>query len=145
MLVATDRPAALAAKASTSTIPIVFTTGDDPVRIGLVASLNNPGGNATGIYVFNNNLGPKRLELIREFLPKPGLIAFVVDPNSGSTLLQIEQMQAAAKALGQPLLVLHAGTERELEESFGAMAQQKVSAILYGATVFYQVIQGPPD
>lgn len=141
MLVATDRPSALAAKASTSTIPIIFTTGDDPVRIGLVASLNNPGGNATGIYVFNNNLGPKRLELIREFLPNPGLVAFVVDPNSGSTLLQIEQMQVAANALAQPLLVLHAGTERELEETFGAMAQQKVSAIIYGASLFYQVIQ----
>ena len=140
MLVATDRAAALAAKASTSTIPIVFTTGDDPVRFGLAASLNNPGGNATGIYVFNNNLGPKRLELIREFLPKPGLIAFVVNPSSSSTLRQIEQMQAAAKALGQPLLVLHAETEREVEESFGAMAQQKVSAIVYGATLVYQVI-----
>ena len=140
LLVATDRPSALAAKAATSTIPIVFTTGDDPVRIGLVASLNNPGGNATGIYVFNNNLGPKRLELIREFFPKPALIAFVVDPNSSGTLPQIEQMQATAKALGQPLLVLYAKTEREVEESFGAMAQQKVGAIIYGATLVYQII-----
>jgi ABC-type uncharacterized transport system substrate-binding protein len=141
ILVATDRPAALAAKASTSTIPIVFTSGDDPVRIGLVASLNKPGGNATGIYVFNNNLGPKRLELVRELLPKPGLIAFVVDPNSSAALLQIEQMQAAARTLGQPLLVLHVGTEREAEVSFGAMARQKVSAIIYGATLFYQIIR----
>jgi len=140
ILVATDRAAALAAKASTSTVPIVFTTGDDPVRIGLVASLNNPGGNATGIYVFNNNLGPKRLELIRELLPTPGLIALVVNPNSSATLLQIEQMQVAAKALGQPLLVLRAETEREAEESFAAMAQQNVSAIIYGATLFYQTI-----
>jgi ABC-type uncharacterized transport system substrate-binding protein len=140
VLVVTDRPAALAAKAATLTIPIVFTSGDDPVRHGLAKSLSHPGGNATGIYVFTTQLGPKRLSLIRELLPKPGLIAFVVNPNSTSTPSQVGEMQASAEALGQALLVLHAGTEREVDEAFATMAQQKVSAVLYGATLFYQVI-----
>jgi ABC-type uncharacterized transport system substrate-binding protein len=85
MLVATDRPSALAAKAATSTIPIVFTTGDDPVRIGLVKSLRHPGSNATGVYIFTTQLGPKRLGLVRDLLAKPGLIAFVVDSNNTSS------------------------------------------------------------
>jgi putative tryptophan/tyrosine transport system substrate-binding protein len=81
MLVATDRPSALAAKAATSTIPFVFTTGDDPARLGLVKSLRHPGGNAIGVYIFTTNLGPKRLGLVRDLLAKPGLIAFVWMPT----------------------------------------------------------------
>jgi putative ABC transport system substrate-binding protein len=140
VLVATDRPAAVAAKAATSTIPIVFTSGNDPVREGLVKSLNYPGGNATGVYLFTSELGSKRLGLIRELLAKPSLIAFVADPNSTSSPQQVEDMQSAAKTLEQPLLVLRAGTEREIEETFAAMARQKVSAVVYGASPFYQVI-----
>ena len=121
ILVATDRTSALAAKATTSTIPIVFGSGDDPVGMGLVASLSKPGGNATGVYVYGTQLGSKRLGLIRDLLPKPGLIAFVVNPSSESTPLQIEEMQAAASALSQPLLVLRAGTEREVDAAFAAM------------------------
>jgi putative ABC transport system substrate-binding protein len=140
MLVATDRPAALAAKAATSTIPIVFTTGDDPVRIGLVKSLSSPRANATGVYLFTTQLGPKRLGLVRDILAKPGLIAFVVDSNNTASPQQVEEMQSAAKLLGQPLLVLRAGTERELDKVFSAMVEQKVSAVLYGATTFFQVV-----
>jgi ABC-type uncharacterized transport system substrate-binding protein len=140
LLVATDRPAALAAKAATSTIPIIFTSGDDPVRIGLVSSLTNPGGNATGVYVFTTQLGPKRLGLIRQLLPKPGLIAFVVNPNNDASAQQVTEMQAVAEQLGQPLLVLQVGTEREADEAFATMAREKVSAVLYGTTLFYQVI-----
>jgi len=103
VLVATDRPSALAAKAATITTPIVFHSGADPVREGLVRSLNRPGGNATGVFVFNNELGPKRLDLLREILPRPGVIAFVLHPNSTSTPLQLEEMQAAARARAQPL------------------------------------------
>jgi putative ABC transport system substrate-binding protein len=141
ILVATSRPAAMAAKVATANIPIVFTTGEDPVSLGLVASLNHPGGNATGVSLFTTDLGPKRLGLLREFLPKPGVIAFVVDPNNGSTPLQIEQMQAAAKAVGQPLLVLNAGTEGEIDSAFATMARQRVSAVLYGASTSFQVVK----
>jgi putative ABC transport system substrate-binding protein len=140
ILIATDHSSALAAKATTSTVPIVFASGDDPVKLGLVASLSNPGGNATGFYVFTSRLGSKRLGLLRELLPNPGLIAFMVDPNGPSTPLQIEEMQVAARAIAQPLLVLRAGTEREVDAAFATMAQQQVSAVMYGATTFYQVI-----
>ena len=141
ILVATSRPAALAAKAATANIPIIFTSGEDPVSIGLVASLNHPGGNATGVSLFTTNLGPKRLGLLRELLPKPGLIAFVVDPNNGSTLLQIKEMQAAGDAVAQPLLVLNAGTESEIDAAFERMVRQRVSAVLYGASTFFQVVR----
>jgi putative ABC transport system substrate-binding protein len=141
ILVATSRPAAMAAKAATANIPIVFTTGEDPVNIGLVISLNHPGGNATGVSLFTTDLGPKRLGLLRELLPKPGLIAFLVDQNNGSTPLQIEAMQAAAKAVGQPLLILNAGTESDMDSAFAAMIRQRVSAILYGASTSFQVVK----
>jgi ABC-type uncharacterized transport system substrate-binding protein len=140
LLVATDRTSAQAAKAATATIPIVFTSGDDPVRVGLVASLNRPGGNATGVSLFTTNLGPKRLGLLRALLPKPGLIAFVVNPNNETSPLQIEEVQSAADALAQPLLVLKAGTEQEIDEAFATMAQRNVSAVLYGTTPFFQVM-----
>ena len=140
ILVATSRPAALAAKAATANISIVFTSGEDPVGIGLVKSLSHPGGNATGVSLFTTELGPKRLGLLRELLPKPGLIAFVVDPNNGSTLLQIKEMQAAAAAVAQPLLVLNAGNASEIDAAFATIAQQKVNGVLYGASTFFQVV-----
>ena len=140
MLVATDRPSAVAAKAATTTIPIVFHCGEDPVRLGLVQSLNSPGGNATGISVFNNQLGPKRLGLLRGILRTPGVIAFVVNPNSGSTPLQLQEMQEAARTLAQPLLVLNAGTESQVEDAFATMSREKVAAVVFAASVFFQVI-----
>jgi putative tryptophan/tyrosine transport system substrate-binding protein len=140
MLVATDRPSASAAKAATATIPIVFTSGFDPVQIGLVASFNRPGGNATGVSLLTTELGPKRLGLLRELLPKPGTIAFVANANSAATPFQIQEMQAAAQAVGQPLLVVSVGTEDEVDQAFTTMAERNVAAILYGATLFFQVI-----
>jgi putative tryptophan/tyrosine transport system substrate-binding protein len=140
MLVATDRPSALAAKAATATIPIVFTSGSDPVQIGLVASFNRPGGNATGVSLLTTELGPKRLGLLRELLPKPGTIAFVANAKSATTPFQIQEMQAAAQAVGQPLLVVSVGTEDEIDRAFTTMAERNVAAILYGATLFFQVI-----
>ena len=140
MLVATDRPSAVAAKAATATIPIVFTSGFDPVRLGLVASFNRPGGNATGVSLLTTDLGPKRLGLLRELLPRQGTIAFVVNPNSASTPHQIEEMQAAAQAVGQPLVVVSVGTEEEVNMAFATMAERKVAGVLYGATLFFQVI-----
>jgi putative ABC transport system substrate-binding protein len=140
MLVATDRPSALAAKAATTTIPIVFASGADPVKSGLVISLNRPGGNATGVSTFTTELGPKRLGLLRELLPKPGTIAFVVNPNSEYTPFQIQEKQAAAQAVGQRLLVVSVGTEEEVDAAFATMAERNIAAIVYGATLFFQVI-----
>jgi putative tryptophan/tyrosine transport system substrate-binding protein len=140
MLVATDRPSAVAAKAATTTIPIVFTSGLDPVQIGLVASLNRPGGNATGVSLFTTELGPKRLGLLRKLLPKSGTIAFDVNPNNTATPFQVREMQDAAKAVGQTLLVVEAGTEEQVYEAFATMAESNVKAILYGSNLFFQVV-----
>jgi putative tryptophan/tyrosine transport system substrate-binding protein len=140
MLVATDRPSAMAAKAATATIPIVFTSGLDPVQIGLVASFNRPGGNATGVSLISTELGPKRLGLLRELLPKPGTIAFVVNPNNTATPFQVREVQDAAQAVGQPLLVIEAGTEEQVDKAFAMMAERNVAAILYGANLFFQVV-----
>jgi putative ABC transport system substrate-binding protein len=140
ILVATDRPSALAAKAATNTIPLVFHSGDDPVRSGLVQSFNSPGGNATGISVLNNQLGPKRLSLLREIIPQPGVIAFVVNQNSTSTPVQLQEMKEAAQTIAQPLLILNAAIESEIDEAFATMSREKVVAVVFGASVFYQVV-----
>ena len=140
IVVATDRPSAVAAKAATNTIPLVFHSGDDPVRNGLVQSFNSPGGNATGISVLNNQLGPKRLSLLREIIPKPGVIAFVVNQNSTSTPTQLQEMKEAAQAIAQPLLILNAANESEIHEAFATMSREKVAAVVFGAAVFYQVV-----
>ena len=140
LLVATANSSALAAKAATATIPILFGVGLDPVQTGLVASLNRPGGNATGVSVFTSELGPKRLGLLRELMPKPGLIAFVIDPNNtASTPTQVERLQVAARSVGQPLLVIPAGTEAQVDEAFEAMARRDIAGIVFGASVFFQV------
>ena len=131
-----SRPrSALAAKAATETIPIVFPSGLDPVQLGLVASLDRPGATPPG-EPFTTELGPKRLGLVRELLPQPGTIAFVVNPNNTMTPFQVMEMQAAAQAVGQPLLVFNAGTEEQVDKAFAAMAERNVAAILYVADVF---------
>jgi putative ABC transport system substrate-binding protein len=140
MLIATDGGSALAARGATATVPIVFTVGFDPVQMGLAASFNRPGGNATGVSLFTTELGPKRLALVRELLPKPGTIAFVVNRNSTSTQFQVQEMQAAAQAIGQPLVVVRVGTVEEVDEAFATMAERKVAALLYAANLFFQVI-----
>ena len=140
MLIATDGGSALAATGATTTIPIVFTIGFDPVQIGLAASFNRPGGNATGVSLLTTELGPKRLALVRELLPKPGTIAFVVNKNSTSTQFQVQEMQAAAQAVAQPLLVVSVGTVEDVDEAFATMAKRNVAAILYAANLFFQVI-----
>ena len=139
LLVATANSSALAAKAATATIPILFGVGLDPVQTGLVASLNRPGGNATGVSVFTSELGPKRLGLLRELMLKPGLIAFVIDPNNVSTPTQVERLQVAVRSVGQPLLVIPAGTEAQVDEAFATMAQRDIAGIVFGASVFFQV------
>ena len=140
LLVATDGPSALTAKAATTTIPIIFGVGVDPVEVGLVASLNRPSGNSTGVSFFTTELGPKRLGLLRELMPKPGLIAFVTSPNTASTPPQVERLQAAAQSVAQPLLLISAGTEAQVDEAFATMAERNVAAIVYGASLFFQVV-----
>ena len=138
-IVATDRPSAVAAKATTSTIPILFSSGVDPVEIHLVESLNRPGGNATGVSLFTSEIGPKRLELLRELVPKAALIAFIVNPTSGSAALQTKEMQAAARAVGQQILILNASTAREIDAAFASLVEQKAAAVLYSANPLFQV------
>lgn len=140
VIVATSNTAAVAVKTATSTIPIVFSVGADPIRSGLVASLNRPGGNATGVHVFTTRLGAKRLSLIRAALPKPGLIALIVDPNSLTTESQVEEMQQVADSMSQPIVVLRVTNEAEINAAFSTMARQGVSAVLYGASVLFQVV-----
>jgi putative ABC transport system substrate-binding protein len=134
-------PSAVVVKGATSTIPIVFSSGEDPVGRGLVASLSRPGGNATGVAVFSNELGPKRLELLRELAPTAGLIAFVVNLHSTTTAVQVKDIQTAAVALGQKILVVNASTPEEVEQAFATIAQEKAGAVLYSAHQFYQIVR----
>lgn len=143
MLVTTDRGSAAAAKAVTAEIPIVFTSGFDPVQLGLVQSFSRPGGNATGLSILTSELGPKRLGLLRELLPKPGLIAFAAPPKFSTTASQVREMQGAAQALGQALLTVDIGSEAEAGPAFAMMAERKVAGLLYSANTFYQVIAAP--
>jgi putative ABC transport system substrate-binding protein len=140
ILVATDRPSAMAAKAATATIPIVFASGADPVQLGLVAGFNRPGGNATGVTLLTTELGPKRLGLLRDLLPKPGTIAFVVNAHSAWTAAQVREMETAAQSIGQPLLVVSVASEEQIDQAFASMAEQKVVALLYSANLWFQVI-----
>jgi len=141
VLVAMDSGSAVAAKAATTTIPIVFGTGLDPVRLGLAETLNRPGGNATGTYVFVADLGPKRLQLLREVVPQATLIAFILNPNSATGPAQKSEMESTAQAIGQQILVLSASTESEVNEAFATIAARKADAIVYGAGVFFQVVR----
>jgi putative ABC transport system substrate-binding protein len=141
VLVTTDRPSALAAKAATATIPIVFASGLDAVEIGLVASLNRPGGNATGVNIFTTELGPKRLELLRQVVPNAGTIAFLVNPNTATAGRQVNELQTAAAALGQQILVLNAGSEKEIDEAFATIVERRVAAVLYATSLIFQVRQ----
>ena len=139
VLVATSYPSAMAAKKATSTIPIVFASGLDPVRGGLVASFNRPGGNATGAGIFTTELGPKRLEVLRELVPNASLIAFVINPGADTASFQSREVLAAAQSRGQDILIMNAGSEQQIDEAFNEMSRRQVSAILYSAGLFFQV------
>ena len=122
--------AARAAKAATTTIPIVFVIGADPVEVGLVASLNRPGGNLTGVSFLGNMLVPKRLELLRELVPTADTIAFLVNPINTNADADTKNAQAAAHAIGRTLFVLNATSERDLETAFAKLAKQRAHALL---------------
>src|SRR5690349_7677452 len=131
VIAAVGTPAsAQAAKAATTTIPIIFTTGADPVRLGLVATLNRPDGNATGVYLLTSSLEAKRLELLREAVPGAATIGVVVDPNSPDTHLQMRELTEAARSLGQQIKVLPASSESDITAAFAAVAEQRIEAVL---------------
>jgi putative tryptophan/tyrosine transport system substrate-binding protein len=126
-----------AAKAATTTIPIVFGSGGDPVKTGLVGSLNRPGGNLTGGTFLTAALGAKRLGLLRELVPGAEVVALLVNPDQSVGQVQISDVEQAARALGQKLVVLDGGNDDKLEAAFAALAQQHVSALLVGADPFF--------
>src|SRR5262245_17571102 len=124
-------PSALAAKAATTTVPIVFGVAVDPVEVGLVASLNRPGGNVTGVTSLNVEIGPKRLELLRELIPAATTIALLVNPTSPRLAEQFSRaIEAAARALGLQTTVLHASSERDFDTVFGKLARLRADALL---------------
>jgi putative tryptophan/tyrosine transport system substrate-binding protein len=130
VIAATSTPAALAAKAATSTVPIVFTTGGDPIKLGLVASLNRPGGNVTGTVHFSVEVGPKRLELARELFPAATTFALLVNPANPLAATVSKDLQAVADTLGVRLHVLHASTEADFEAAFATAAQLRAAALV---------------
>jgi putative ABC transport system substrate-binding protein len=121
---------ALAARAATTTTPIIFNTGGDPVQLGLVASLNRPGGNLTGVTGLGNALITKQLQLVRELLPKAGSIGFLINPNNPITKFDTEQLQVAAQAIGLRVAVFNAHEERDFESAFTGVAQAAVGGLI---------------
>ena len=129
MIAAITLPSALAAKEATSTIPIVFYSGGDPVEEGLVTSFSRPGGNLTGISLFLNTLGPKRLELIRELVPNAAVIGLLINPSNPNAEPQAKAAQQVARAIGQQLKVLSADSEDDLDAAFAILAKQRLGAL----------------
>ena len=128
---------ALAAYAATTTVPIVFVTGVDPVSSGLVMSLNRPGGNATGVYIFQQVLEGKRLGLLRELVPSAASIAVLLNPTNANFQTQLRGVQDAARDLGQQVSILSANTEREIDVAFATAAQSGARALLVGSDPFF--------
>ena len=129
--------AALGAKAATTTVPIVFATGSDPVKDGLVASLNRPGGNVTGVSFLGGALGAKRLEILRQLVPKATTIAVLVNPNTRETETERSDVQAAAQAIGQQLFILDASSDRDIETAFATFIQRGAGALVVGSGPFF--------
>src|SRR6516165_304567 len=124
---------AIAAKSVTTTIPIVFTSGGDPVQLGLVASLNRPGGNVTGVNLFTSTLAAKRLELLHELVPAARVVAMLVNPTNPNWEADTKAVQTAAPAIGVQIVVLKASNGTEIGKAFDALSEYKVDAILVGA------------
>ena len=137
VIIAAGPEAALVAKAATTTIPIVYTGGFDPVASGLVASLNRPGGNVTGIAILTAELAPKRLQLLRELVPNAARFGVLSDPGYPAAQSIITDLQAAAHTLGLQLVVVNARTDSDLEPAFATFSQQRVGAVLVENSAFY--------
>ena len=127
----------LAAKAVTTTIPIVFLVGEDPVRLGLVTSLGRPGGNLTGINLFSGELTAKRLELLREMVPGAARIAVLVNPASPLTETTLKDLEAAARVMGLQIQVLRASTSREIDAAFATFVRERPDAVFVGIDTFF--------
>jgi putative tryptophan/tyrosine transport system substrate-binding protein len=128
---------ALAAKAATSTIPVVFGMGSDPVQAGMVASLNRPGGNVTGVYLLVNDLEPKRLGLLNELVPGTAMIGSLLNPKFPPVAQQARDVRDAAQAIGRPVNIFYASNDAELDAAFAALAAQSAVALLSGADPFF--------
>ena len=128
--------AAVPVKAATSTVPIVFVTGSDPVRDDLVASFNRPGGNVTGISFLSGESARKRLELLRQFVPGAATIAVLIDPRTNEGVVERRDLETGAKTVGQQLFVIEVTAERDLETAFASMVERKVGALLIGSGPF---------
>jgi putative tryptophan/tyrosine transport system substrate-binding protein len=137
VMAATSTPAALAAKAATSTIPIVFTSAADPIAAGLVMSLNRPGGNATGVGLYVSALGAKRLELLHELAPSAAVIGVLVNPTYPDAESQSEDVKNAARTFGQQAHVVNASSEGELNAAFATLVQLKAGILLVAADAFF--------
>ena len=137
VIAAATTPAALAAKAATATIPIVFTTISNPVQIGLVASLSRPGGNVTGVTQLNVEVGPKLLELLHEVVPTAAIVALLVNPTNPNSETTARDLQAAARTLGLQLHVLNASTEGDLEAVFATLPHLRAGGLVIGGDVFF--------
>ena len=130
-------PSSLAAKAATATIPIVFSIGRDPVKLALVASLNRPGGNITGVNFFQSELGVKRLGLLHELLPKATAIGMLINPNFADAEIDLKEVQEAARPLGLQIHVLRASTGAEIDTAFATLVQQKVDGLVLANDAFF--------
>jgi putative tryptophan/tyrosine transport system substrate-binding protein len=137
LIAAGGPPSSLAAKAATTTIPIVFPGSSDAVGLGLVQSLSRPGGNMTGTSLFNVALGGKRLELLRELIPTGDLFGYVVNPANPSAQLEMSEARKTAAALGVRLEVIEASTEQEIETAFGALSRMKVAGMIVAGEPFF--------
>ena len=128
---------ALAAKEATSTIPVVFGMGSDPVKAGMVASLNRPGGNVTGVHLLVNELEPKRLGLLNELVPGTALIGALLNPKFPPAAQQAQDVREAARAIGRPVVILNASSDAELDAAFATLAEQHATALLVAADPFF--------
>ena len=137
VIAAEGAPASSAAKAATKTIPIVFMTGADPVKTGLVDSFNRPGGNLTGVSALVSMLGPKRLELLHELVPSTSTFALLANPNNPNLAADVTEIEAAANALGRRVEVLTASTESDLEAAFAIMVEHRVGGLIVMPDPFF--------
>lgn len=139
VIIASSSAGVRAAKQTTTTIPIVFSIGEDPVKLGFVASLNRPGGNTTGVYQFTAGLEAKRLGLLHEMIPNAKTVAVLINPNYPAAEAQLRDVQEAASGLSIQLIVLRANAEKDLEPAFATLVQQKAGALLVCGSPFFNV------